>query len=213
MLLAVSILGISTCPRLLNQWSVLNGPSDESWYVVRSDGATGKLDKSSRSRYRRLNTTFFAGETEELKWQATAFNLVTNQGIQDILEKYFRGSAYTAGWYIGLVTGPGPTFANADTAASHAGWTEFIQYSEATRAGLVLPAFAGTSGDNSASKGTFTCNNGTNATVSGLFLATASAKSATNGVLYSEAAFTQGDKLVSSGDVLAVTALSSGVTQ
>lgn len=147
------------------------------------------------------------------KWTATAFNLVTNQGIQDILEKYFRGSAYTASWYIGLVLGPSPTFANADTAASHAGWTEFIDYGEATRAALVLPAFGGTSGDNSASKGTFTCNNGTNKTVSGLFLATASAKSATAGVLYSEAAFTQGDKLVSSGDVLAVTATLSGITQ
>lgn len=148
-----------------------------------------------------------------LKWHAHAYNLVTNQGIQDILEKYFRGSAYTAAWYIGLVTGPSPTFANADTAASHAGWTEFTTYAEAARQALVLPAFSGTSGDNSASKGTFTCNNGSNAVVSGLFLATASAKSATTGVLYSEAAFTQGDKTVSSGDVLAVTATLSGVTQ
>lgn len=28
-------------PQTANQWSVLNGPSDESWYVVRSDGAAG----------------------------------------------------------------------------------------------------------------------------------------------------------------------------
>ena len=42
-----------------------------------------------------------------LKWEATEHNLVMNEGLQDMNTKYFKGSTYTAAFYLGLVTGPG----------------------------------------------------------------------------------------------------------
>lgn len=147
-----------------------------------------------------------------LKWEDFAENLVTNQGINDLMMQYFKGAAYTAAHYVGIVLGPTPVFAGTDTAASHPGWTEYTSYSEVNRQTLVLPAFAGTSVDNSASRAVFTCT-GANATVSGAFISTSNGKGGTAGVLYSEALFTQGDKLVSAGDILSVLATLTGATQ
>jgi hypothetical protein len=58
-------------------------------------------------------------------------NLVVNTGLQDMNNKYFKGSTYTAAFYLGLVTGPASatTYAAADTLASHAGWVENTDYS------------------------------------------------------------------------------------
>lgn len=39
------------------------------------------------------------------KWVDIAPNLVVNVGLQDMNNKYFTGSGYTAAWYIGLVNG------------------------------------------------------------------------------------------------------------
>lgn len=147
-----------------------------------------------------------------LKWEDVAENLVTNQGINDLMMKYFKGAAYTAAHYVGIVSGASPVFAGTDTAASHAGWTEYTSYSEANRPTLVLPTFTGTSVDNSASRAIFTCT-GANATVSGAFIATSNGKGGTAGILYSEALFTQGNKLVSAGDILSVLATLTGATQ
>ena len=36
------------------------------------------------------------------KWEAVTDNLVVNVGLQDMNDKYFTGSTYTATWYIGL---------------------------------------------------------------------------------------------------------------
>jgi len=35
------------------------------------------------------------------KWRDDFTNLVTTAGKNDIVDKYFKGSAYTAGWYLG----------------------------------------------------------------------------------------------------------------
>jgi len=67
-----------------------------------------------------------------LKWADTIANLVVNVGLNDALDKYFKGSTYTASHFVGLTTAT-PTVAAADTMASHAGWTESVVYSNATR--------------------------------------------------------------------------------
>jgi hypothetical protein len=138
------------------------------------------------------------------KWEANFHNLVVNQGLQDLNTKYFKGSAYTAAWYLGLVTGPGSgtTFAATDTLASKA-WTEDTNYSGNRK--LVTFGTATTADpsviDNSASPAVFNINNTT--TVAGAFLA--SVASGTSGILFSAGDFTGGDKVVSSGDTLNVT--------
>lgn len=60
------------------------------------------------------------------RWRETVHNVVTTVGKTDIVDKYLKGSAYTAAWYL-VLAGAG-TKAVGDTLASHAGWTELTPY-------------------------------------------------------------------------------------
>ena len=143
-----------------------------------------------------------------LKWEAECPNLVVNGGLQDMNNKYFLGSAYTAAWYIGLY-GAGSTNnpAASDTAASHAGWTEVVPYSQSTRpaCSFATPTTANPSvATNSASPAVYSIN--ATATVGGAFLVSNSTKGGSTGTLYSASDFTTpGDRSVVSGDTLNVT--------
>jgi hypothetical protein len=138
------------------------------------------------------------------KWSDTFHNLVVNQGLQDMNDKYFKAAGYTAVWYLGLVTGPGAgnTYAAADTLASHAGWAENTAYTGSRKTVTFgIPTTADPSVvSNSASPSAFSMT-GT-ATVAGAFLSTTTDNS---GVLFSVGNFTGGDKSVASGDTLNVT--------
>lgn len=143
-----------------------------------------------------------------LKWESVSHNLVVNVGLQDMNTKYFSGSAYTAAWYIGLYgAASSNTPAAADTMSSHSGWTEVIDYSQATRVAVTFGT--ATTADpsvisNSGSPATFTINATT--TVGGAFLTTGSAKSGTAGTLFSASDFAApGDRAVVSADTLTVT--------
>ena len=141
-----------------------------------------------------------------LKWETTKHNLVVNQGLQDMNTKYFKGSTYTASWFLGLVTGPGSgtTFAAADTLASKA-WTEFTNYVGARKAVTFGTATTADPSvlDNTASPSSFTISGG-GGTVAGAFLCSVS--SGTSGILFSESDFqAPGDRVVVAGDTLNVT--------
>jgi hypothetical protein len=143
-----------------------------------------------------------------LKWEADAPNLVVNGGLQDMNAKYFTGSSYTAAWYLGLYgAGASNTPAAGDTMSSHAGWTEVVAYSQATRPACTFgtPTTANPSvATNSASPATFSINGTT--TVGGAFLTSNNTKSGTTGTLFSAADFSApGDRSVVSGDTLSVT--------
>lgn len=141
-----------------------------------------------------------------LKWEDSVHNLVVNEGLEDMNNKFFSGSAYTAAWYLGLITGPasGTTIAAADTLASHAGWTEDTNYSGNRKS---VSFGAATNADpsvinNSASPSQFSMNGTT--TIAGAFLA--SVDSGTSGVLFSASDFqSPGDRDVVDGDTLNVT--------
>jgi hypothetical protein len=143
-----------------------------------------------------------------LKWEADAPNLVVNGGLQDMNAKYFTGSSYTAAWYLGLYGAAASNNpAAGDTMSSHAGWTEVVAYSQATRPACTFgtPTTANPSvATNSASPATFSINGTT--TVGGAFLTSNNTKSGTTGTLYSAADFSSpGDRSVVSGDTLSVT--------
>jgi hypothetical protein len=141
-----------------------------------------------------------------LKWETSEHNLVVNEGLQNMNTEYFKGSTYSASFFLGLVTGPGSgtTFAAADTLASKA-WTEYTDYSGSRKAVTFGTA---TTADpsvisNSASPASFTIS-GAGGTVAGAFLCTVS--SGTSGVLFSESDFqAPGDRIVVAGDTLNVT--------
>jgi hypothetical protein len=122
--------------------------------------------------------------------------------------QYFKGSAYTAAWYIGLYGAAASNDpAAGDTAASHAGWTEIVPYSNATRPAATFGTATTANPSvqtNSASPASFTIN--ATATVGGAFLISNSTKSGTTGILFSASDFTApGDRSVASGDTLNVT--------
>jgi hypothetical protein len=142
------------------------------------------------------------------KWSDTFHNLVVNQGLQDMNSKYFSASGYTAGWFLGLVQGPGSgtTFAAGDTLASHAGWTELVPGTAYTGNRKAVTFGTATTADpsvisNSAAPSSFAMLvNGT--VVAGAFLA--SVATGTSGILFSAGDFTGGDKTVDNGDTLNV---------
>lgn len=140
-------------------------------------------------------------------WTRKVPNLVTNEGLNNVLQQFFKGSAYTAGFSIGLVDVSGFTaFAATDTAAQIGGtnaWTEITAYSQATRQSLVLGSVSGQSVDSTASPASFTMN--ATKTIKGAFLSTSSVKGGTSGVLYGESAFSGGNEgPLNSGDTLKV---------
>jgi len=165
--------------------------------ITRTVGAENKVAAGG------VFTVQCIGADGQVKWEENLKNLVVNVGLKDMNDKYFSGSSYTATWYIGLYgAAASNTPAAGDTAASHAGWTEIVPYSNATRP-------AATTADpsvitNSASPSAFTIN--ATATVGGAFLISNNTKSGTTGVLFSASDFAApGDRSVASGDQLNVT--------
>jgi hypothetical protein len=144
-----------------------------------------------------------------LKWEHEEHNLVVNVGLQDMNTQYFKGATYSATWYIGLwgaAASNNP--AAGDTMASHAGWTEFVNYSQANRPTVTFGTATTANPSvisNSASPATFTIS-GAGGTVGGAFLTTNNTKSGTTGTLFSGSDFTSpGDRATVAGDTLTVT--------
>lgn len=139
----------------------------------------------------------------EIRWVDVFHNLVTTEGLNDSLDKHFKGSSYTAAWYVGLASSS-PTFALTDTMSSHSGWTEITNYSETVRQTLTLGSASGGSIDNSASVATFSID-ADNATIGGAFVVSNSTKSGTTGVLYGGGALNSGNRTTFAGDTLKIT--------
>jgi hypothetical protein len=154
-------------------------------------------------------TVTCVGADGQEKWSDTFHNLVVNEGLQDMNAKYFSATGYTAGWFLGLVEGPGAgnTYAAGDTLATHAGWTELAPTTDYTGNRKTVTFGTATTADpsvisNSGSPSSFAMLvNGT--VVAGALLASVS--SGTSGILFSVGSFTGGDKTVDSGDTLNVT--------
>jgi len=140
------------------------------------------------------------GSDGKEKWRELNDNLIVTVGLNDLLDKFFKGSGYTGAWYIGLKS-TGTALA-ADTMASHSSWTENTTYSESVRQTLTLGTPAAGSVNNSSSKATFSINGTT--TIFGAFLVTNSTKGGTSGTLYGVVDFGS-SRAVISGDTLEIT--------
>jgi hypothetical protein len=152
-----------------------------------------------------------------LKWEDHIDNLVMAIGKQLMLDTILAGSAFTATVVMGLVSGASaPTYAAADTQASHAGWLESGATNAPTYSGTrKTPAFSAASSSgltpsNVTTKATSAAVSFTftgSGTVAGCFINIngTSAIDNTTGTLYSAGSFTGGNKTVASTDVLNVT--------
>lgn len=125
----------------------------------------------------------------------TAWNLVTTVGKTDLIDKYLKGSGYTAAWYMGLA-GAG-TKAAGDTLASHAGWSELTPYS-GNRPAITWGTTS--AGSNTGTAVSFAIT-GT-ATVAGAFVC--NVNTGTSGTLYSVGDFAA-SRGVANADTLNVT--------
>lgn len=141
-----------------------------------------------------------------LKWEDTFDNLVTDVGARFLLDTAFGGSANST-YFLGL-TAATPTPNNADTMASHGGWTEATGWSAPAsnaRPAITWSAAASRAKAISAAA-SFTASGAL--TAGGCFIVTGSGAVTTNGstagTLYSVGAFSGGNKTLALNDTLQV---------
>ena len=137
----------------------------------------------------------------KLKWRDTAKNAVVTEGLNHILDAQFHAITQVTAWFIGLIK-TSYTHGDADTLASHAGWTEAVlgtdytgnrkEWTEGAASGGVMTNAATV---DFAMLGTLT--------IKGALLC--SGATGTSGILFCTAAFTGGDQAVNNGDTLKVT--------
>ena len=160
------------------------------------------LDHKTKNTFFHRFQVECVGPNGKVKWNADDGNIIVDTGLDEILDKFWKGSTYSASHFVGL-TSAAPTVDATDTMASHAGWTEVANYTEGTREALTLGSVASQSVDNTASKASFSVN--ATVTIGGSFITTDSTKSGTSGILIGAVAFTGGNKVADDGDTLNVT--------
>lgn len=176
-------------------------------------------DSERYSLFQRMMNKFFGSPMQprpdgrgglkgfEFAYEKRMENLVMTGGKNDLLDKYFAGSAYTAAWFAGIVSSVSfSAYAAGDTMASHAGWTEAgatnaPNYSGNRPAITFGAAASGVKASSSIPTVTFSASG----TVKGLFCTSVTTKDGTTGILYSAGNFTSGDAVVSNGYVMTMT--------
>ena len=147
-----------------------------------------------------------------LKWSDEFENLVPEAGLTKYLDATLKTGLASPAWYVFLVTGPGSgtTYADADTLASHTGWTEDNTSYTGNRPALNVTAAITCTGSgscsltNSANKASFTIDStcGSPCTIAGAGLA--SVNTGTSGTLLGAGDFSGGDRSVVTDDTLNV---------
>lgn len=145
-------------------------------------------------------------EMEEVKWTDKAFNVVTTEGKNAILDKFLGlGTAYA-----NIVMGLHTTVGNASSVyATPSPQVESTAYSNSTRP---TPSFSAASAGSKATSAAVAFNINGTATITGCFIAVGPSGITTKGdtaasaaVLLSSGAFSGGSRSVVNGDTLNVT--------
>lgn len=76
----------------------------------------------------------------KIKWEENKKNIIVDVGLDDLLDKYLKGSSYTASWFVGIKAAG--TAVAADTMSSHSSWVELVGYSQSNRPTLTLGTVA-----------------------------------------------------------------------
>lgn len=123
----------------------------------------------------------------DLMHRQLAPNVVPTEGKNDILNAWLHAGTQTTAWYLGIYEGNVTPLATLTAATVTSTLTECTAYDETARVAFNEAAASAGSMDNSANRAVFTMN--ATKTIYGGFLVSASAKSATTGVLASAAPF------------------------
>ena len=194
-----------------DQYSVLR----DKLFSIKAEAAKGYVERLAL--YLRLGCKSYEEEMfniqqemAEMEYVLEEFempNLVVTVGKNFLLDNGLAGSAYTAAFFLGLISSVSFTaIAAADTMASHAGWTEAGLanapiYSQTARPAA---AWSAASAGSKAFSAALAYSITTAGTVKGCFLTTVSTKDGTLGTLYSAGLFTGGDRIVANLDTLNV---------
>lgn len=134
-------------------------------------------------------------------------NLMTNEGLDHVLDVAMNGGTAATAWYVGIFEGNYTPVAG-DTAATFAtSATESTAYDQTTRPLWDSAAVASQQVTNSASKAQFTIN--ATKTIYGAFLVSSSTKSGTAGTLLAASRFAAARSVVASDELLITYTLSA----
>jgi hypothetical protein len=135
------------------------------------------------------------------------FNLVTNEGLNSLLNVGLNGATQLTAWYLGLFQG-NYTPVSTDTAAVIAGnSTESSSYAGTTRPQWIPVAASGQSITNSAARASYTFN--ASVTIYGAFLISSAVIGGSTGALLSAARFTKAKPVVANDQLLLTYTLSA----
>lgn len=145
---------------------------------------------------------FYSGPdlTGELLWTDKNHNIVVNSGLEESIDMALLNGTQSSTWYVVPSTGT-PTFAAADTPASHAGWTENADYDEATRQ-VWTGVRTGQNVTNSASPAVINITTGS--TFGGAALFNNNTKSGSTGIMFSGVVASEGDQVLGAGGSLSM---------
>lgn len=152
----------------------------------------------------------FESEGGALLWEKEFDNVVCTVGKNLALDTILAGSAYTVvGPYMGLISSVSYTATAAgDTMASHSGWLEAGSTNAPTFTARIAPAWSAASAGSKAASSPVSFTMNSSGTLVGAFLVFGSGAvttlMSTAGTLLSAGAFTGGNQLVSSGNVVTV---------
>lgn len=166
-------------------------------------------DAAQRLNVPRSHWEIVATSTEGKElWREEADNIVFDPAIDAILETYFRGAAYTAAWFVGLVGTIAGGYSSGDTLASHAGWLEIVDYAGSVRQPLNLSPVVNKATSNISSKAVFTLTAMVN--LNGAFVCAGDQFIDISSTLYCAVNFLGGSRALNAGDSIAVTVTLSG---
>ena len=142
-----------------------------------------------------------------VRWAEDFGNVVTLDGRIMLLDRFFKGSSYTAAWYVGIIKSTQLVNSTDYMASTTRDWSESTAYSDGARRTLTLATVSTASVDNSTGKAAFTINQTTE--IFGAFVTNSSQISTgSTYVLYGAAVFnnpSSSGRSVVSGDTLNIT--------
>src|SRR5690606_12352228 len=136
-------------------------------------------------------------------------NLVVNEGLDDVLDKYFKGVNYSAVHYLGMKYDGAITATDTlqDLGDGFTSWAEFKNYLSVNRPTIVLGDVAAQTVSNVNNRAEFTIDgivNPAGEIVYGVFVTTQPDKTLYNGVLFGAVDF-QAPRTVLNSDLVIVT--------
>jgi hypothetical protein len=145
----------------------------------------GLLDMANHGKLKGVwDVLCFDRKDGNLVWQAVEHNLVTTLGMNDLL------TSGVGTKFAGLINNAAfSAVAEGDTMSSHAGWAEYVNYAESTRAAITWgTAAAGAIATTDIVDFTISGASGTE-NLQGLFITSNSTKSGTTGTLFAAGEF------------------------